>query len=79
MTWVNIMGKEMKVIEASNPNMLGIEGMIIFETKNMLLVKGKRKWWIPKDNVNILIDGKIFYGKELLGRPIDRIARGGRR
>ncbi|MEL9998829.1 MAG: ribonuclease P protein subunit [Thermoplasmata archaeon] len=77
MTWINIIGKEAKIIESSNSNMVGIEGRIIYETKNMIYIKGKRNWAIPKKNVNLLIDGKIFYGKELLGRPLDRISRGG--
>lgn len=77
MTWVNIIGKEAKVIESSNPNMLGIYGRIVDETRNTLVIRGRRKWVIPKKEVNLMIDGKIYYGVELLGRPVDRISRGG--
>ena len=77
MTWINIIGKEAKIIESSNSNMVGIEGIIIYEKKNMIYIKGNRNWAITKKYVILLIDGKIFYGKELLGRPLDRISRGG--
>ncbi|MCI4434149.1 MAG: ribonuclease P protein subunit [Thermoplasmata archaeon] len=79
MTWINLIGKEASVIESSNPNLLGISGKIIDETKNTIVIEGKKRWVVPKDTVNLLINGRIFYGNELYGRPIDRISRGGRR
>ncbi|MGC9138316.1 MAG: ribonuclease P protein subunit [Thermoplasmata archaeon] len=79
MTWVNIIGKEARIIESSNPNMVGIQGRIIDETKKTIIIMGRKKLVIPKDTVNLMIDGRIFYGRELLGRPVERISRGDRR
>ncbi len=75
MTWVNLIGKEIEIIESSNPQLVGAKGKVMDETKNMIIIKGKREIKVAKDSINMLVDGKIVYGKEIKFRPIDRISR----
>ena len=36
---VNVIGKKIEVISSSNPYLIGLSGKVIWETKNMLIVK----------------------------------------
>ncbi len=76
MTWINLIGKDIKIIESKNPNMKNLSGKVILESKNMLVVKtsnGVKK--IPKDIVKIYINNRVIDGKTIKFRPIDRISR----
>lgn len=64
-------GKRIKIIDAKNPSNIGIEGVVIDETKNMFVIENGKK--IIKKNVIIQIDNKIIEGKKLTKRPEDRI------
>ncbi len=78
MTYRNcIIGKEVRVVHCTNPCDLCIRGRVVDETKNMIQVQnedGELKWLIKK-NVTVLLDGRKIDGKELVGRPEDRIKR----
>lgn len=78
MTYRNcIIGREVKVVHCTNPCDLHIRGRVVDETRNMIQVQnedGEPKWLIKK-NVTVLLDGQKIDGKELVGRPEDRIKR----
>lgn len=75
MTWMNIIGKEAEIIESSNPLLLGRKGIVVDETKNMIKIFGDKEIMFAKDSVNLLVNGKIVYGREIKFRPVDRISR----
>jgi RNase P/RNase MRP subunit p29 len=79
MTYRNcIIGKELKILYCTNPCDLRITGRVVDETRNMIQVgtaeDGEPKWLIKK-NVIVLLDGQQIDGKELVGRPENRIKR----
>lgn len=74
-----LIGLNIKVVDSKNKSDAGIEGTIIDETKNTLIVETideKRKTLFKQ---NIIIEATInnkkikINGKGLLGRPQDRI------
>lgn len=73
-----LIGLKCKVARASNDKLLKLEGTVIDETKNMLIIesRGERKK-IPKKEVALIFElegNKIeVEGKLLIGRPEDRI------
>ncbi|MGC8565409.1 MAG: ribonuclease P protein subunit [Thermoplasmata archaeon] len=75
MIWMNIIGKEVEIIDSSNSLLLGRRGIVLDETRNIIKIVDKKEIMVPKDTVNLLVDGKIVYGKEIRFRPIDRISR----
>lgn len=77
-----LIGLEVKVSASSNPYLKGISGIVIDETKNMLIVEGrdgkirripksccKFKFKLPT-RIIVEVDGKL-----LVGRPEDRLTR----
>ena len=69
-------GLKAKVLESSDASLEGIEGVIIDETKNMLIIetkKGIKK--IAKDIAIFEINGNIVDGKKIKYRPEDRIGK----
>ena len=77
--WHELIGLKAKIIRASHPELVGIEGYVLDETRNTLTIGGERVWVIPKDVVEIefdLGDEKIrINGKELIGRPEMRLKK----
>ena len=70
----------MKVIESKNPTLLGLEGKIIDETQNTITIKTKNSTKkILKNQVKMKIEtgnkSFIIIGKDLVGRPQDRIKK----
>lgn len=75
-----LIGLECKVIDAKNKSLIGLKGRIVDETKNMIIIEVNNDVKkIPKacsifevklDKYRIQIPGK-----ELLGRPEDRIKK----
>jgi len=71
-----IIGKFAKVIESSNKNLIGIEGTIVDETQNTILVEQPKGFkTLPKTQVVLKIDGKIIDCRQLLGKIEDRIKK----
>ena len=69
-----IIGKFAKVIESSNKNLIGIEGRIVDETKNTIVVEQPKGFkTLPKTQVLISIDGKTIDGRGLLGKIEERL------
>ncbi|ADT83078.1 ribonuclease P protein component 1 [Thermococcus barophilus MP] len=69
----------MRIRKSSHPELVGIEGYVIDETRNTLTIVGEKVWIIPKNvvefefevgNKKIVIDGK-----ELIGRPEMRLKK----
>ena len=78
-------GLETKISKSSNPNVVGISGKVVDETRNTLVIlhKGERKVivkdiavfdFIMSDATIVRIDGKV-----IRGRPEDRIKKRPRR
>ena len=72
-----LIGLELKVVDSSNPSLIGLRGTVIDETKKTLRIEVKEKvqdvsvfqFKVP-DGTIVEIDGKI-----LLNRPEDRIKK----
>ncbi len=76
-----LIGLRVKVVSHSDPSVVGVEGVVIDETKNTLVVEadGKRKRilklygifeFVLPSGVKVRVDGT-----EILGRPEDRLKR----
>jgi ribonuclease P protein subunit POP4 len=69
-----LIGLEAKVVDSSNESNIGIHGMIVDESKNMIIIDGKKvlkkdaKFEIIVDNEKVVIDGN-----NLLKGPVERI------
>ncbi len=69
-------GLPVRVIEATDKSLIGLEGEIIDETKNMLIIESKGKVKkIAKDIAKFEINGKVVDGKKIKYRPEDRIRK----
>ena len=69
-------GLPVRVVECSDTTMKGMEGEIIDETKNMLVVEteqGIKK--IAKKIATFEINGVVVEGKKIAYRPEDRIRK----
>jgi ribonuclease P protein subunit POP4 len=74
-----LIGLDVKVAKTKDPNMRGVKGKIVNETRNMLtIVDGGRKLLIPKDIATFrfkLKDGTLVDvdGARLVARPENRL------
>ena len=77
--WHELIGLKAKIIRASHPELVGLEGYVLDETRNTLVLAGERVRVIPKDVVwlEFEVDGKRIHinGKELVGRPEMRLKK----
>jgi ribonuclease P protein subunit POP4 len=70
-----LIGLKCRVVRASNPEIIGVEGTVADESKNMLVIESDKRRKIPKKDVIFrfeLEEPVIVNGKLLLGRPEDR-------
>ena len=75
-----LIGLHMKVVDARNKDLFDIEGKVVDETKNCLVLetsKGARNVLKTEASFKVNIGGKniIIEGKYLVGRPEDRIKK----
>jgi ribonuclease P protein subunit POP4 len=81
--WSELIGLKAKIIRASHPELVGIEGYVLDETRNTLTIGGERVWVIPKDVVELEFEAgnkRIrIEGKNLIGRPEMRLKKRWRR
>ncbi|PIN86496.1 ribonuclease P protein component 1 [Candidatus Woesearchaeota archaeon CG10_big_fil_rev_8_21_14_0_10_44_13] len=73
-----LIGKEIRIVEAKNKTNEGIEGKIIDETKNMITIstkKGSKKLIKEEIRIKLLREKITIDGKLLVGRPEDRIKK----
>jgi|Deesub1362A_J573_1020465.scaffolds.fasta_scaffold10432_4 ribonuclease P protein subunit POP4 len=69
-------GLRVRIIEATDKSLEGIEGEIIDETKNMLIIESQGKIKkVAKDIAKFEIEGMIVDGKKIKYRPEDRIRK----
>ena len=76
-----LIGLKIKICQCSQSNFINVVGQIIFETKNMLIIKIFNR--IKKIEKNIIHKCIIYLetnacfisGNQLLGRPEDRILK----
>ena len=73
MTKQSFIGKKIKIIDAKNKSNIGLEGVVIDETKNTFIIENKKKNTIIKENVTIMVDNKTIEGKKLTKKPEERI------
>lgn len=74
-----LIGLNCEIVEARNHSLIGMKGKIIDETKNILVIKNKTTKKIIKSQVKMKVNIKtksvIMDGKELVGRPEERIKK----
>ncbi len=74
-----LIGKEVRIAGAKNSHNIGIEGKIVDETRDTIVVlcKGKEKR-LMKKNVTVIFNKERLKveGKLLTGRPEERIKKG---
>ena len=71
-----IIGKKIKIANASCKGLAGIEGTIIDETQNTLVIKTKKgNKHVPKAPCTFEIEGVKVKGKLFLTRPQERIKK----
>lgn len=68
-----LIGKKITVKKSVNRAYIGITGTVIDETRNMLILDTKRK--LIKENIVIEVDGTVLDGKDIIGKPENRIKR----
>lgn len=67
-------GKHAKVTESTNQQMIGIDGVVVDETKTTLAIEtktGVKK--VPKKGTTFHINGEKVKGDDALASPEDRI------
>jgi ribonuclease P protein subunit POP4 len=67
------LGKQLEVIETNNKQLLGIQGMVIKETKNTFIIENSKKTTILKSNNTFRINGKKINGDKIAKKPEERI------
>lgn len=72
-----LVGEEAEVVGSQNQSNLGIKGRIVDETKMTLKISqsGKIKTLMKNNVVIRLKSGKVVDGKDLVGRPEERLVR----
>jgi len=69
-------GLRVRIIEATDKSLVGLQGEIIDETKNMLIIESQGKIKkVAKDIAKFEIEGTIVDGKKIKYRPEDRIRK----
>jgi ribonuclease P protein subunit POP4 len=75
-----LIGLNIKIVDAGNPSLIGVEGKIIDESKNSITIetkKGIKKLIKSQIKMRVKFKGKTIEvnGKLLVGRPEDRIKK----
>jgi len=68
-----LIGKQIKVVKSVNKAYIGITGIVVDETRNMLILDDGRK--LIKENITIEVNDTVLDGKDIIGRPENRIKR----
>jgi len=69
-------GLPVDIIACSDPSLQGVEGHIIDETKNTLVIdspQGVKQ--VAKDIATFVVDGVTVNGKDIAFRPEDRVRK----
>ena len=77
-----LIGAHAEVVDAVNKALKGISGIIVDETKHLLVIENTQEKKILKSQATFKIIGNkktfIINGKLLVGRPEDRLKKKGR-
>ncbi len=79
-----LVGLALRVVEASDGGMVGMEGIVVDETRETLVIDGDRRRTLPKRGLTFeftLDDGTtaVLVGDDIAFRPEDRVKRASRR
>jgi len=79
-----LVGLALKVVQASDGGMVGMEGIVVDETRETLVIDGDRRRTLPKRGLTFeftLDDGTtvVLEGDAIAFRPEDRVKRAARR
>ena len=78
-----LVGLDVEVVAASNPDAVGISGRVVMETTQLLTIeRDTRVWHVPKDSATFAFDlpsGERVRveGERLVARPARRTANAG--
>ena len=76
-----IIGLDARIVESSDPTIAGLEGTIVFETKNTISIRsGSRTRQVAKSaaktiEIHAQTGACFISGPTLIARPEDRISR----
>ena len=73
-----LIGKQVTVVKATNPSLQGIKGIVIDETKHMLIIDAKKRKRVPKRGCTFKFGDKIVEGRDIEIAPAERIKYGKR-
>ncbi|CAB49255.1 ribonuclease P protein component 1 [Pyrococcus abyssi] len=78
--WHELIGLKVRVVNSMHPGFVGIEGYVVDETRNMLVIVGDKVWKVPKDVCIFEFEtedgAKIkIPGERLVGRPEMRLKK----
>ena len=69
-----ILQRRATVTGAHNIDLVGLNGTVLEETRNMLVLDtAKGSKMIPKRGSTLLVDGAYVAGDDLRGRPYERV------
>lgn len=73
-------GKDVRVVDAANPSLVGVEGTVVDETRHLLVIEtGKGEKRVPKHLTTFRIRWDDDYvevmGDDILDSPEERIKR----
>jgi len=79
-----LVGLALRVVQASDGGMVGMEGVVVDETRETLVIDGDRRRTLPKRGLTFeftLDDGTtaVLEGDDIAFRPEDRVKRASRR
>ncbi len=73
---IQLIGKEIKIIQSTNKELEGIQGKVVDETKNTVSVeKNGKTVKIVKDLCVFDVEGKLIKGSEISKVPEERIKK----
>ncbi|MEM2856207.1 MAG: ribonuclease P protein subunit [Candidatus Nitrosocaldaceae archaeon] len=78
MSKIELLGLNVRIIDSRDPTLLNLTGKIVYESKNMIhLLTNNSIKMIPKQVIRLesIADASIIEGKDIIGRPEDRIRR----
>jgi RNase P/RNase MRP subunit p29 len=79
---IGMLGREVTVIQCTNPLMVGVQGTLVLESMHMLTVVStpSRKLSLPKMGTVLQLkdSGKLVVADEMDGRLEERLAKGAR-
>ena len=70
-----LIGKKIRIIDSRNKSLIGIEGFVVDETKNILVIENGKTRKIVKDQCVFDVEGKKISGREIAKRPEERIKK----